>query len=87
MAQELKKEVQKNTNDSKLQKSNTKTGEKKDIFKFFKEVKGELKKVIWPDRKQLTNNTLTVLISCCIVGVLIWIADIGLKFLYDNVFK
>lgn len=28
---------------------------------FFKGVKGELKKVVWPTRKQLINNTLMVI--------------------------
>lgn len=42
--------------------------------KFFRETKVEMKKVIWPTRKQLTHYTITViasvlLISCLLVGV------------------
>jgi len=43
--------------------------------KYFKDVKNELKRVIWPTRSQLINNTITVLILCFIVGVLIWLFD------------
>ena len=35
--------------------------EKKDSKKFFKEFKAELKRVSWPTRKQLVNNTIAVL--------------------------
>lgn len=51
---------------------------RKNFVKFFKEVRSELKKVIWPSRTQLTNNTLTVLLSCLIVGLIIWLVDMGL---------
>jgi len=51
---------------------------KRGIGKFFKEMKAELKKVIWPDRKQLTNNTITVILACLIVGSFIWIMDFAL---------
>ena len=51
---------------------------KKNFGKFFREIKNELKKVIWPTRSQLTNNTLTVLLSCLIIGILIWLFDMGL---------
>ena len=36
----------------------------------------KLKKVIWPNRKQLINNTVTVLVSCLLVGALLWIIDL-----------
>jgi len=52
----------------------------------FREVKAELKKVIWPNRTQLINNTVTVLIFCLIVGIIIWAADFGLTALADIVF-
>lgn len=45
------------------------------IGKFFKDIKAELKKVIWPTRKQLTNNTLIVLACILLIGAAIWILD------------
>lgn len=52
---------------------------KKNTTKFFSEIRHELKKVIWPNREQLTNNTVTVLLSCLVIGALIWIVDFGLE--------
>ena len=49
------------------------------IAKLYREVRAELKKVIWPNKTQLINNTATVLIFCLIVGAIIWIADAGLS--------
>lgn len=60
---------------------------KRDFGRFFKEVKGELKKVMWPSRQQLINNTTTVLISCFIIGAVIWVCDIGLEYVYKAVFN
>jgi preprotein translocase subunit SecE len=51
---------------------------RKNFVKFFKEVRSELKKVIWPSRVQLRNNTVTVLACCFIVGAIIWVVDWGL---------
>ncbi len=45
------------------------------VIKFFKEVKSELKKVVWPSRKQVINNTLIVIASVIIVGIVIWAFD------------
>ena len=43
--------------------------------KFLREVKSELKKVIWPTPKQTAKNTGIVIVCCVIVGVVIWIFD------------
>lgn len=67
-------------------KENKPNATKKKLVKFFREVKSELKKVIWPNRQQLTNNTLTVLTSCIVVGAIIWVADFGLESLYKLLF-
>ena len=53
--------------------------------KWFREMKSELKKVVWPSGKQLVNNTLVVLVSVLIVGVIVclfdWLAGSGLGLL------
>ena len=46
-------------------------------IKFLKETKSELKKVNWPDRKQLTVYTGVVLMTVAIVSVYFWILDTG----------
>ena len=45
------------------------------IAKFFREIKVELKKVIWPSFSQVRNNTGVVIVCILIVGVCIWILD------------
>ncbi len=45
------------------------------IGKWFKEMKSELKKVVWPTRKQTINNTVIVIICCIVVGICIWLFD------------
>jgi preprotein translocase subunit SecE len=51
----------------------------KGVVKFFKDTRQELKKVIWPNRKQLTNNTITVFMFCFIFGGIIWIFDAAIN--------
>ena len=48
---------------------------KKDYFKWFREMKSELKKVVWPTGKTTFKNTLTVLLCSACVGAFIWIFD------------
>ena len=48
---------------------------KKDYGKWFREMRSELKKVVWPSGKTTTKNTLTVLAVALVVGVCIWLFD------------
>ncbi len=43
--------------------------------KFFREIKSELKKVVWPSRKQVVNNTLIVLALVVLIGLFIFGLD------------
>ena len=45
------------------------------VAKFFREMKSELKKVVWPTKEQVLKNTLIV--ACCVlvVGRFIWLFD------------
>ncbi len=45
------------------------------IANYFKEVKSELKKVVWPAFAKVRQNTLIVIIYVLIVGVVIWGLD------------
>ena len=45
------------------------------ICRYFRELRSELKKVVWPTPKQVVKNTLIVLACVLIVGVFIWIFD------------
>jgi preprotein translocase subunit SecE len=50
------------------------------IFRFFKEVKSEMKKVVWPTKKQIINNTLIVFAAVAVIGVFIWVLDLIFQF-------
>ena len=41
-----------------------------------KETKSELKKVVWPSRKQVLNGTVVVVVMVAILGVLIFAFDL-----------
>jgi len=47
----------------------------KRIGKFLQEVRGELKKVNWPTRKEFSVFTGIVLSTVAVVGVFFWILD------------
>lgn len=60
--------------------SATPEGKKKFSFKkYWKDLKAEFKKVVWPTKKQVANNTGVVLVTMAVVGVFIWALDIGLS--------
>ncbi len=46
---------------------------------FLKDVKAELKKVIWPTKKQLINNTVAVITIVLIIGIAVFVLDVCLK--------
>ena len=45
------------------------------LTKFLREVRSELKKISWPSKKELTANTIVVLVSVFFAATLIWIID------------
>ena len=48
---------------------------KKDRGLWFREMKSELKKVVWPNKQTVMKNTGTVLLCSLAIGVCIWIFD------------
>lgn len=61
--------------------------EKDEAFKrsYFTELKGEFRKIIWPDKKLLGKQSVAVIIAAivigCIISALDWIVQIGLSFI------
>ena len=56
-------------------------------LQFLREVKVELKKVVWPSRKQTIGSTVVVLILVMIISVFLGMVDIGLSSLIRVVLK
>ena len=50
------------------------------ICKYFRELRSELKKVVWPTPQQVLKNALIVLACCIVVGVFIWLFDFVAQF-------
>ena len=48
------------------------------IAAFFKDYKSEIKKIVWPNVSTVLKNTFVVLIICAILGLFIWLLDLGL---------
>ena len=45
------------------------------VRRYFRELRSELKKVVWPTPKQVAKNALVVLACVIAVGVFIWLFD------------
>lgn len=65
-----------------MAKDKTKAKESRAI-KFFRGVKAEFKKIIWPDRDTLLKQLAAVLVVSVIVGGLIALIDFGFQNLID----
>ena len=48
---------------------------KKDRGLWFREMKSELKKVVWPNKQTVLKNTGTVLLCSVVIGAFIWAFD------------
>ena len=53
------------------------------ICRYFRELRSELKKVVWPTPQQVLKNTLIVVACCIVVGVFIWLFDFVARFGID----
>ena len=57
------------------------------VVLFLRDNKSEVKKIVWPGFHDVLKNTLTVLVMCLIIGLLIWGIDLGLGKLLDFILK
>ena len=57
----------------------------KRVKKWFREMKSELKKVVWPTKKQVLNNVLITLVCCAVVGLCIWVLDLASSFVVEGI--
>ena len=47
--------------------------------RFISESAAELRKVEWPNQRQVLTGTVVVIIACAIVGTYLWLADLALQ--------
>lgn len=67
----------KNKKQSKTSKDSKKKQPNK-VAKYFKDLKSEFKKVVWPSKKKVINNTSVVLGSIVLMGIFVGLLDTGL---------
>ena len=60
---------------------------KKDRGLWFREMKSELKKVVWPNKKSVLKNTGTVLLCSLVIGACIWIFDFAAISVVEMILK
>ena len=51
----------------------------KAIARFFKDLRGETKKIVWPGRKMVLKSTGIVLAAILVIGAGIWILDFAVS--------
>ncbi|MDD4657441.1 MAG: preprotein translocase subunit SecE [Eubacteriales bacterium] len=59
----------------------------KKLIAFLKDVRRELKKVQWPNRRELTTYTGVVVLSVVVVGAIIWVVDLGYQQILTLIFQ
>ena len=55
----------------------------KRVIRFFRDYKSEVKKIVWPNWKEVAKNTFIVLVICLIIGLFIWAVDFGIAKLIE----
>ena len=60
---------------AKKEKENIFTRAGKRTARWFREMKSELKKVVWPTGKQTLNNVIVAVVIMVLAGVVIWAFD------------
>jgi preprotein translocase subunit SecE len=63
------------------------TTEKAPKKSWFKGLKAEFNKIVWPDRESLAKQSVAVIVISVILGVIISILDLGIKYGIDVLIK
>ncbi len=63
--------------------TNKNTKSKKKMSQFFKELKAEFKKIVWPTKDSLKHNTVVVLTFITMYALFVWTID----WVFINIFS
>ncbi|MCD8322054.1 MAG: preprotein translocase subunit SecE [Oscillospiraceae bacterium] len=72
MAEEKKNNTAPATSKVAVKKTSEKLGFFKRIGKWFRDMKSELKKVVWPTRKQTAKNTGIAVVMIVVCAIVLW---------------
>ena len=84
---QAKQQKRKNAQLANKNKQQKNSEEKRGLREYFKGVKVEIKKVVWPTRKELVSYTIVVLFTCTVLGLAIWGIDSGFLALIRALFN
>lgn len=80
--------------DSEIKKEEVKQSEKKESAKsgkkkgsFFKSLKAEFQRIVWPDKDKIVKETTAVVIVSVILGAVIALLDFAIKMGLDKVLQ
>ena len=89
MAEENRNSAPAKTSTNAVKKTEVKLSFGKRVGKWMREMRSELKKVIWPTSKQTLNNTVVALVMMAFSAVVLWgfdtLASLGVQTLIDLV--
>ncbi len=57
------------------------------IFKFFKDVAREMRKVTWPKGEELVSYTITVVVTVAFVAIFFAVIDLGISQILNALFE
>lgn len=49
------------------------------LGRYFREVRSELRKVVWPSRQELVTYTIVVLVTVAVVAIFLGVVDIAVS--------
>lgn len=86
MANKEVSEAAKKIKDAEKAKTKKKKNDKGNIFvriwkavkRWFKDLKGEVKKITWPSGKDVLKGTVVTIVCIAIIGVVVFLVDLGL---------
>lgn len=81
---EIKKDAE---NQNELQKSEKNTKTDKKSGGFFKALKTEFKRIVWPDKDTIVKETTAVVVVTVILGVIIALLDFVIKTGLDKIIQ
>ena len=75
MAEENRNSAPAKTSTNAVKKTEGKLSFGKRVGKWMREMRSELKKVVWPTPQKVAKNTGTVILCTAVIGAFIWIFD------------
>lgn len=84
---QAKSQKRKNAQAANRNKQKNEDKSNRGLRAYFKGVRTEVKKVVWPTRKELVSYTLVVIFTCAFFGLAIWGIDSGFLALLKLIFN